>query len=257
MNIQTKTTKVKKYILLLSIVITIASCTTPQTADHIIEKAIQKAGGEHYNHKKISFEFRGKTYVSCRDDGMYSLTRVTEDSIKIVDVLSNDGFKRTINDQQVQLADTSKTKFSNSVNSVHYFAYLPYGLTGSAVNKELLGEVQINEHTYYKIKVWFDEQGGGEDFEDVFVYWIGKENYQMDYLAYEFHVNEGGMRFREAYNRREIGGIQFVDYNNYQPNDDTTTLLELDSLFQKNDLKLLSKIELEHIEVDTTSACQF
>lgn len=257
MNIETKTTKVKKYLFFLSVVIIMVSCLTPQTADQIIESAIKHAGGEHYNHKKISFEFRGKTYVSCRQDGMYALKRITEDSTETVDILSNDGFKRIVDGHMVVLADSLKTKYSNSVNSVHYFAYLPHGLTGSAVNKELLGEVKIKDQVYYKIKVWFNEQGGGEDFEDVFVYWIGKENHQVDYLAYEFHVNEGGMRFREAYNHREIGGIQFADYNNYQPKSNSASLLGLDSLFQQNNLKLLSKIELENVQVEATSDCKW
>lgn len=255
MNNQIKTSKVKKYLFLLFIMTGLASCSTPETADSIIERAIKQAGGDHYNHKKISFEFRDKTYTSCRQDGMYSLKRITEDSVQIIDVLSNNGFKRIIDGQQVELADTTKTKYANSINSVHYFAYLPYGLTGSAVNKELLGEVQINTQTYYKIKVWFDQQGGGEDYEDVFVYWIEKENYQVDYLAYEFHVNDGGMRFRQAYNRRDIKGIQFVDYNNYEPKNKSTSLLELDSLFQHDQLKLLSKIVLENVAVETTTDC--
>jgi len=250
-------TKVKTYLFLLSIILITSSCSKPQTAEDIVVRAIEQAGGKYYNHKKISFDFRDHTYVSCRQDGMYALKRITQDTTKIVDILSNNGFKRLVDGQEVQLADSMVAKYSNSVNSVHYFAYLPYGLTGSAVNKELLGEVQIKDQTYYKIKVWFNEQGGGEDFEDVFVYWIHKQSYQVDYLAYEFHVNDGGMRFRQAYNRRDIGGIQFVDYNNYEPKNNSTSLVELDSLFQHNDLRLLSKIALEHVKVEETSNCQF
>lgn len=256
LKIKTKTSKVKKYVFLLSVILGLVSCSTPETADHIIEKAILKAGGDHYNHKKISFEFRDKTYTSCREDGVYALTRITDDSVQAIDVLSNKGFKRIVEGQELKLADTTKTNYANSVNSVHYFAYLPYGLTGTAVNKELLGEVQINDRTYYKIKVWFDQEGGGEDYEDVFVYWVEKESYQLDYLAYEFHVNDGGMRFRQAFNRRVIDGIQFVDYNNYQPKNESTSLFDLDSLYQLDELELLSKIELKNVRVEASIDCQ-
>lgn len=244
-----------RYLFIIVVVIALTSCSTTNPAEDIINKAIVQVGGEHYNHKKITFEFRGKIYTSCRNDGMYTLARKSNDSAEITDILSNTGFKRFINGNQVTLADTTATKFANSTNSVHYFAYLPYGLTGSAVNKELLGEVEIKDHTYYKIKVWFDQQGGGEDYEDVFIYWVEAETFQVDYLAYEFHVNGGGLRFREAYNRRDIEGIQFVDYNNYAPNDTIASIAELDHLFQQNSLKLLSKIELKNINVESSTDC--
>ena len=247
----------KRYLFIIVVAIVLASCSTSNPAENIINKAIAQVGGEHYNHKKITFKFRGKNYTSCRNDGMYALVRKSNDSAKITDILSNTGFTRIVNGNQVTLADTTATKFANSTNSVHYFAYLPYGLTGSAVNKELLGEVEIKDHTYYKIKVWFDQQGGGEDYEDVFIYWVETETFQVNYLAYEFHVNGGGMRFREAYNRRDIEGIQFVDYNNYAPDGTVVSITELDRLFQQNSLKLLSKIELKDISVEPSTDCGF
>ena len=67
------------------------------------------------------------------------------------------------------LADSTRSKLSNAVNSVHYFAYLPYGLNGSAVHKELLGTTTLKNKEYYKIRVTFSEAGGGEDYEDVFM----------------------------------------------------------------------------------------
>lgn len=89
-------------------------------------------------------------------------------------------------------------KYYNSVNSVHYFAYLPQGLNDKAVQKELLGEVVLKGEPYYKVRVTFAQEGGGNDYEDVFIYWFHKQKFTMDYLAYEFHVDGGGMRFREA-----------------------------------------------------------
>ncbi len=56
-------------------------------------------------------------------------------------------------------------------------------------------------------KLTFNEDSGGDDFEDVFIYWFNTETYRMDYLAYEYHTDEGGMRFREAFNPREINGV--------------------------------------------------
>ena len=69
----------------------------------------------------------------------------------------------------------------------------------------------------------------------------------MDYLAYSYEVDGGGVRFREAYNTRKIGGVLFQDYVNYKhlKNTDVSTF---DILFEKGELKELSRIELENVK---------
>ena len=97
----------------------------------------------------------------------------------------------------------------------------------------------------------FNEKGGGEDFEDVFIYWINTDNFKADYIAYSYAEDDGlGLRFREAYNERFVNGIRFVDYNNYKPKDDEVQLVNLDNLFQKNELELLSVVKLKNITVN-------
>jgi hypothetical protein len=100
------------------------------------------------------------------------------------------------------------------------------------------------------VQVTFDQFGGGEDFEDVFVYWINKDSKKVDYLAYSYEESDGrGIRFREAYNARTIEGVQFVDYNNYKPQAKFIALTDLPVLFQSDRLELVSKIELDSIAV--------
>ena len=168
----------------------------------------------------------------------------------ISDQLSNTGFKISINNKIQKIPDSIAAKYSNSVNSVHYFSVLPYGLDDPAVNLQYLGTKNLKGKEYHKIKVTFDEIGGGDDFEDVFIYWIGIEDHKLDYLAYDFHVNGGGIRFREAYNERFINGIRFVDYNNFKPKNRNSNLLEMDILFEENNLELVSKIELENLTTE-------
>ena len=105
------------------------------------------------------------------------------------------------------------------------------------------------------VKVTFNEQNGGDDFEDVFLYWVHKEKYTIDFLAYEFHTNGGGLRFREAYNERNVNGIRFADYKNYKPLDPKTGLYELEEAYKKGTLKLLSQIDLENIYVKQCNNC--
>lgn len=250
-----------KKTLLVAVVIAFSmhSCSEPEatnvteehSADAIINKAIEASGGESYKSAQISFDFRDIHYTSKRNGGLYELSRTRTDSAGNVirDCVDNQGFQRTINGSAVQLPDSLKRIYSNSINSVHYFVQLPFGLNDNAVNKTLLDTVTIHDNTYYKIKVVFDEEGGGEDHEDVYLYWIDTADFSMDYLAYSFHTDGGGMRFREAFNEREKGGIVFRDYRNYKPLDKSVDFYKLDALFEADELELLSLIENENITV--------
>ena len=126
-------------------------------------------------------------------------------------------------------------------------------MNDAAVNKEFLGETEIKGADYYKIKVTFNQAGGGDDFDDTYIYWFNKETFKPDYLAYDFHVDGGGMRFREAYNERYVNGIRFVDYKNLKPKNSNATILQIDSLYTNNQLELLSKIELKNVSVNQDS----
>ncbi len=245
----------KKTILLVSIVV-LASCaeTTDKklTAQEIIDKAIGVSGGELYNKRKVSFVFRDKKYVSEVLDGKKILKRITyADSLRITDVKTHSGFQRFFNDSLIKVSDSIANRYANSVNSVHYFARLPFGLNDDAVKKELLGEIAINNTLYYKLKITFEQNNGGKDFDDIYLYWFNKSTFKPDFLAYEFHVNGGGIRFRKAYNERYVEGIRFVDYNNLKPKEKSVSIFETDSLFQSGGLELLSKIELDSIKVSS------
>lgn len=126
---------------------------------------------------------------------------------------------------------------------------LPYGLDSPAVKKEVLDTVRIKDDSYYEIKVIFEQRGGGKDYEDEYMYWVNTEDFTVDYLAYNYHVNEGGTRFREAYNVREINGVRVVDYKNYKPATQYPALESLDSLFLNGQLELISHIELKMLRL--------
>ncbi|MGB5237991.1 MAG: DUF6503 family protein [Flavobacteriaceae bacterium] len=243
-----------RLILILGFALLMTACKEkiPEslTAQKIIDEAIQRAGGELYGCSHIDFVFRDRLYSLEYNDNRKILKRSFElDSTQVVDIKRNGNFERMVDNQTVKVPDTTARKFSNSINSVHYFAYLPYGLNDGAVNKKLLGERKIKGEEYYVIEVTFNQTGGGDDFEDVYIYWIHKEHFTPNYLAYEFHVNGGGMRFREALNERYVEGIRFVDYSNYKPKE-TASIYEIDRLYQQNKLTLLSTIELEEIRVN-------
>lgn len=247
-----------KAIYLLTFVFVVVSCKEQVqdtlSAQEIVDRSISVSGGEQYGTNDIFYKFRNYQYASEWKNSGRILKRIgLTDSTKVVDVKSTQGFKRFLNDSLVPLKDSIANLYSNSVNSVHYFAYLPYGLNDRAVNKELLGEVTIRDKEYYKVKVTFDRQGGGKDYEDIYLYWFNKETFKPDYLAYKFYVDGGGIRFRAAYNERFVGGIRFVDYENYGASLDWTSFYDVEVLYERNKLKLLSKIVLEDIFVKASN----
>ncbi len=242
-----------KYFIAIITLILIVSCQEKKnqlSAEEIINKTIERAGGEKYRKATIDFKFRDHSYRSMRNGGEFQMERLITDSLgTFKDIINNTGYQRFRNDTLITVPDSMATRYSSSVNSVHYFAHLPYGLMDKAVNKKLIGEVQIEGEPYYEVKVTFKQEGGGADHHDEFMYWIHKNNYTIDYLAYKFHVNYGGIRFRKAFNQREIEGLRFSDYQNYTTQDFNTDLKDLDEMFEAGKLELLSTIETEDIQV--------
>ena len=227
------------------------ACKPNFTAQQVIDSSIKKSNLNKISTSKISFDFRKKHYEAQRNEGDYKLLRfIDKDSINYRDILSNNSFQRYINDSLVNLSAKDKNRYSNSVNSVHYFSVLPYGLNDKAAKKKLLKNVVIKGKEYYKVQVTFKEEGGGDDFDDIFIYWFSKENFKLDYLAYKYHTNGGGVRFRDVKKEVIVNGIRFVDYNNYKPLDKNIDFYTIDKLYDDGKLKKLSEIILENIKVD-------
>jgi len=231
-------------------IIVITSCTPQPTATSIVLKSIEAHGGNQVFNSVINFDFRKKHYIATYHHGHYKLERMFTDSTgNVHDVLSNDGFTRTVNDSLVQLNDEWTGKYSRSVNSVVYFFRIPFILKDPAVNLKLLGQVSIKGNDYYKTKASFDQNGGGDDYSDTFIYWINTSTYLVDYLAYSYHTDGGGKRFRVFKNRRTVDGLVTQDYINYEPKDLSIPLANYDTYYQQDGMKVLSQIENENISV--------
>jgi hypothetical protein len=231
------------------------SCQPSDPAQTVVDKSIAYHGGEAYDKVNLEFDFRDKHYIVQKNGGDFRYERIQTDSTgaEIRDILTNAEAYRTINGQKVSVPDTTMDKYKYSVNSVAYFLLLPQPLRDAAVQKEYIGEVTIKGKTYDKIKVFFNQEGGGKDHDDVFVYYFDKEDASMDYVSYLYHVNETGMRFREAYNPQRIGGVLVQDYINFAPIDSTLAvtdenLLTLDKLYEEGKLKEFSRIENKNFE---------
>ena len=243
----------KKYNILLLIVLGFTACKNKtDKAREIVDKSIEAHGGAKYENFTAEFDFRKfhiKLMQNVGKDGetRFQYERISKDSAnnEIWDILNNEGFLRIINGNQITLSEKDQEKYKNAVNSVAYFVLLPYKLKDKAVNLEYLGETTIEKEKYDKVKVWFDQEGGGKDFEDVYCYWFNQKTHLIDYLAY----TNGGPRFRRVKNRETVGGIVFQDYENFAITDTKIQAFDYDKAFIAGKDSLLSLIEQKNIVV--------
>lgn len=221
-----------------------------QKAKSIVDAGIEAHGGSAYQSFLLEFDFRDIHYTAARDGGIFSYTREFTDSTgRIKDVLNNSGFTRYRNDSPLTLTKGRAGAFTRSVNSVIYFALLPFGLNDDAVIKKWIKETTIKGEPYDVVRVTFHQTSGGDDHDDVFLYWFHQEKNTMDYLAYSYKTDGGGLRFREALNPRTKGGMLLQDYINYKPADETVPLDDLEAMFVSGDLQKFSNINLENTSV--------
>ena len=238
----------KKIILFSILVLNLAACKDKtEKAREIVEKSIEVHGGKKYENFTAEFDFRKFHLKLMHNDGRFQYERISKDSARndIWDIINNDGFMRIINGNQVQLSEKDITKYTNAVNSVAYFVLLPYKLQDKAVNLDYIGETTLANKKYDKIKVWFNKEGGGNDFEDIYCYWFNQATHTLDYIAYA----NGGPRFRRVKSRQIIGGIMFQDYENFAITDTTLQTFEYDKAFLAGKDSLLSLIEQKNIVV--------
>lgn len=241
-----------KNIFLLFIVLgALLGCNQEKTAEQVVAESIKVHGGDQVYRSVVEFDFRDKHYIAAYDGGHFTLERLYKDSVNAYhDILNNEGFIREVNGGVVELDEEWTGKYSRSVNSVIYFFRIPFVLNDPAVILKRLADGSIKGKAYYKIEATFSEEGGGDDFDDRFVYWINKDNYEIDYMGYSYSTDGGGKRFREAFNARRVGGWLINDYINYEPNDISVSLDDYDTYFESGDMKELSLIENVNVEVE-------
>lgn len=243
----------------LSFFIGFISCDSPNEAQLNVETEIDSAKwvieqsvnahGVLPSKYKLSFDFRDKSYQGDFKDGLYSLSReYNKGDSAIKDVLTNDSFVRYINSDSTVTLEERNQAYSNSINSVFYFTLLPWKLQDPAVNTEYLGVIKHNSGKHYAVRVTFNQEGGGEDFEDQFVYWFNTQTNLLDFFAYSYNTNGGGVRFRTVeYRHTTASGQIFQDYINYKHEDLTVDMLALLGLFNNQELVELSKIRLRNL----------
>ena len=242
----------------LALLVSLAACSETPRAQRIVDRAIEAHGGESLDDTVIRFDFRDRRFTLRHDGGLFRYERTFPDSsVRIRDVFDNDGVRREIEGRRVELSDSMRRSVLSGVNSVSYFFLLPFKLNDPAVRKRYLGTAAIGGEPYEKVEITFEQEGGGRDYRDRFVYWFHRDRHTMDYFAYDFEEDGGGTRFREVIRPREVAGILFADHMNYSselfsaPGD---SIEHYDRAFEEGNVQLVSEIRHENIQVTAISA---
>ncbi len=224
---------------------------TSRKAEQVVEKAISFHGMKGLHRDTITFDFRDKSYVYKANRNRFQYERIFRDTAgnRIRDILTNDGFQRRMNDSTVSLPKKASKAYKHSVNSVIYFAFLPYKLQDPAVIKSYEGIDPVQGTPYHRVRIDFEKEGGGKDHQDTFTYWFKKDNGRMDFLAYRYHQDGGGVRFREAFDRRRVDGVLIQDYHNFKASYDAP-LPELDEKWENGELEKVSEIRLKNMSME-------
>ncbi|PPK86355.1 hypothetical protein CLV84_3281 [Neolewinella xylanilytica] len=211
----------------------------------VLARAVRAHGMEGFDSVQIHFTFRERDYGIEQRNGRFTYTRTFADSLgnAVRDVLTNEGLVRYRNDSVQTLTSKDSAAYAASVNSVRYFFVLPYGLSDPAVQARLLDTATIAGRAYDRVRITFDEEGGGEDHEDVYHYFFNQVTGELDYLAYTFEADEGGIRFREAVNKRRVDGVLVQDYVNYGLDGDDRGIDRIAERFLAGELPELSRIQ--------------
>ena len=231
----------------------LAACAPTDDPQYIVDRAIEAHGGAVIDRAVIEFDYRGAHFKATRDRGLFSYEKTFNDSTgKVRQVLNNDEVFQEIDGVRTDLTEKKRYSIQETLNSVVYFGLVPYFLNDPPVMKKYLAKTTIENEPYHEIEITFKKEGGGPDYEDRFIYWIHAERYTMDYLAYDFHINDGGTRFRKAYNVRTIEGVRIADFHNYTSDElpqPGTPIESYEELAANDRIELLSEIEWENVEV--------
>jgi hypothetical protein len=192
---------------------------SPEMAEarQVLSATIERHGGGALDRRTITFGFREDAFRLVRENGLFYQERIRETAAGVeTDVMTNEGTYRWVDGAPLPLSPEELHSLETGVNSIVYFAFLPFRLDDPAVRPRDLGSRTIEGRPYRLIEVTFDEEGGGRDYHDRFLYWIHEQDNTLDYLAYLYHVNDGGIRFRRAIQRREVDGLLVQDYENFR-----------------------------------------
>ena len=257
---------------LLFCCLALAACTSPAAegpqgdadALALVDRLRDRHGVDALDRAEVTFSFRGTPFAAWRDGSQFRYARQLVDDAgrRVEEVVDNAGTHRFVDGAEVELADDEAGRVHTAVNSVVYFALLPYALTDPAVRVRTLGPDSVAGAAYDRLEATFAQEGGGTDWDDRYVYWIRQPDAAdagatLDFLAYSYAPtpgdtsrNETGVRFREVIGTQDAGGVRFQAYRNLTADSIGPRDLErFGALYDAGQTRPVSDVVLDSIRV--------
>jgi len=232
--------------------------SAPDTAQEVVDRAIAFHGGDLYEGSETTLTITsrsGSFRVVSRMEGDRFDHQVISDTRKGAEQrvrTTNDRVEVWLDGVAQEVSPEEEQGWRDMVSARVYFPFLPYRLNDPSVHKQDLGFEEWDGRRLRKIKVTF-EVGTSTDASDEYLYWFDPDTGRLEQFAYSFHTGNGGVRLRKGFNYRRVGGILFMDSENWGRDGRKLTVDDITPETVAKKLKKISTVELSDIEVEPVS----
>lgn len=232
-----------------------ASEPAPETAQEVVDRAIAFHGGDLYESTETTLTISsasGSFQVVSRMDGDrfdHTVTGATREGVERKIRSTNDRLELWLDGQPQKVAADEEQWLRDVVNARVYFPFLPYRLNDPSVSKKDLGFEEWEGRRLRKIEVSFDS-GTSTAADDEYLYWFDPETGRLEQFAYSFSAGNGGLRLRKGFNYRRVGGILFMDSENWGVGGQGRKVEEVTPKLAAKKLEKISTVTLSEIEVE-------
>ena len=220
----------------------------------IVARAIEHHGGELYRASETELDVCSKSgcfHVVARVDGdrfAYTVSGKVREVRREVR-WSNDALEVRENGTPVAVEPEREQRYRDWAMARVYFCFLPYRLDDPSVIQHELGLVDWEGRRLHRVKVTF-EPGTSTDAGDEYMYWFDPETARLEYFAYSYDDDGGGLRFRRAFDHRRVGGLLVFDQDNYGVEGPGLSVDAIDPAYVKSRMRHISTVRLEQISVE-------
>jgi len=211
-----------KYLGIFILLFSFFSCkeeskrTAVVDADTLLENTINAHGGNLYKNSIISFKFKSFNYTLKRDDNDYEYQMIREEKDVLKEAKTfNGGFEYFEDGEQKELSARLSSMFTNRINSMAYWIYIPYEFSTNDAIKEYIGKDVLRGNEYHKLKITYRQFEGLPEDDRIYILWIDTKKFEIDFVAVGNLNDTNGKKFYAAGNKRKIKGMLFSDYEMY------------------------------------------
>ncbi len=219
----------------------------------IVDRAIEHHGGELYRHSETGVDLCSKSgcfhVVALLDGDRFVYTVAgTSGGARLEVRSSNDALEVRRDGEPLAVEPGGEQKYRDWAMARVYFCFLPFRLGDPSVRHQDLGLVDWDGRRLHKVKVTF-EAGTSTGAGDEYVYWFDPESARLEYFAYSYDDNGGGLRFRRTVRHRRAGGLLFSDQENFGADGPGLSVDAIDAAYVRDAMRHVSTVRLEGIEV--------